>query len=294
MAYTNNLTMTNLASIIGSAIGAFGASVVVLSCYRYQKLSRTLSRKLIASQSLAHLTETLSILLLPSTNHSTCLLQGVVEEYAVYCGLFWGCLMTYLLILLTRQSIGNVVAFQSERFLFHARIIGWLLPLPLALVPLATSDYARDSGGWCWLKDSTASGRFFRFFHYSIVFVCVGFVSVSSLHIYQRLSRTFPSSFSTEIMAPFQHGPTSAAPSTASPTATATDSVPSSFIFQLSSLRPLSWRRLPAAISSRLQVSIPEARNKLSNRLIYFPIVLLVCPLPPYPSLSLSPSPHLD
>jgi hypothetical protein len=288
MAYTNNLTATNLASIIGSAIGAFGASVVVLSCYRYQKLSRTLSRKLIASQSLAHLTETLSILFLPSTHHSTCLLQGVVEEYAVYCGLFWGCLMTYLLILLTRKSIGNVAAFQSERFLLQARLIGWILPLPLALVPLLTEDYARDSGGWCWFKDSTASGRFFRFFHYSVVFLCVGFVSISSLHIYRRLSHTFPSSpLPVETLTPFQFplmpSPLPSPSSDVSPPSPQdSDSDPTSSAFTFpAALSPLpstaSWRRLPTSISRRLQVTIPEARTKLSNRLIYFPLVLLVC-----------------
>jgi hypothetical protein len=287
MSYTNTLSTTNLASIVGSAIGAFGASIVVLSCYRYQKLSRSLSRKLIASQSLAHLIETVSVLFLPSTCHTTCVLQGVIEEYAVCSGIFWGCLMTYLLVLLTRTQIGNVAAFQSDQFMFTARLFGWVLPLSLSLSPLVTEDYSRDSGGWCWFKDSSPSGRFYRLFHYSIVTLCVIFISVFSLRIYFGLTEIFPDQ--TETRSPLEFPPT--APSESphhSPTnnssqedfslrlSSGTTDSSSTFPFSLSSISSSSWRQLPTVIRGRLKISVPETRNKLMSRLIYFPIVLVV------------------
>jgi hypothetical protein len=286
MSYTNNLSTTNLASIIGSAIGAFGASVVVISCYRYQKLGRTLSRKLIASQSLAHLIETLSILFLPSTYHTTCVMQGVLEEYAVYSGIFWGCLITVLLILLTRTQVGNVATFQSDQFMFVARLLGWVLPLPLSLIPLITADYSRDSGGWCWLKDSSPSGRFYRFFHYLVASLCVIFISLFSLRIYFNLIEV--SSEKTETMSPFEFPPTPSPHESPQQSPVANHSSHEDFSTRLStataessslsSISSFSWRQLPTAIRTGMKISIPEASNKLLSRLIYFPIVLVVSP----------------
>jgi hypothetical protein len=202
MSYTNDLGATNLSSVIGAAIGGLGASIVVISCFRYDKLSRTLSRRLICAQSIAHLMETLSILFLPSTNRTTCIIQGVVEEYAVYAGLFWGCAITYVLVLITEGSAGMATRIRSQNYLAYANVCCWLFPIPLALVPLSTGivyltlsfsiqlstdDYARDAGGWCWFTEETISGRYYRLFHYLIVLACVFFITLASFKLYSQV-----------------------------------------------------------------------------------------------------------
>lgn len=187
MSYSNSLSSSNLSSIIGSSFGLFGSFFVIVSCYKYKKLNRTLSRQLISNQSLSHFIETVTILFLPSNYSFSCILQGVIEEYSVFCGLFWSCLITYLLLLLTKDKISNIASFQSEKFMNYSRIFGWLLPIPLSLVPLITNDYSRDEGGWCWFSDSTVTGRFYRLFHYIIVIICVIFIVISSFRIYSKV-----------------------------------------------------------------------------------------------------------
>jgi hypothetical protein len=136
------------------------------------------------------------------------------------------------------------------------------------------------------LKDSSPSGRFYRFFHYLVASLCVIFISLFSLRIYFNLIEV--SSEKTETMSPFEFPPTPSPHESPQQSPVANHSSHEDFSTRLStataessslsSISSFSWRQLPTAIRTGMKISIPEASNKLRSRLIYFPIVLVVSP----------------
>mmetsp|Transcript_26630 Transcript_26630/g.39563 ORF Transcript_26630/g.39563 Transcript_26630/m.39563 type:complete len:355 (-) Transcript_26630:200-1264(-) len=272
----------NHASIIGAYIGGIGAIVIIFSYYRYEKLRKTISRKLICNQSLALLILSIAIICFPSKYISTCMIQAVLSEYSFISGMLWAGCISYMLLKLMRTKVSRMQSYKPENDMPTMRIFCFIGSIPLSVIPFITEDYGKTRAGWCWIEDTNRSGRYLRTIHYVTVWVVVVGIVIASVDVYYKLASVeffYQGSNDESLLA-------SSGAMTVSP--------PSRCVSTSVDTEPVTTATPPASQNSyraKMSLSIlrrntksvqlaKESAKAMYNRLVVYPLLLLLIWLP--------------
>ena len=185
-----------------------GCICVFWFIYRYKRLRKTISTRLIFYQSCCYFIEALATLVIPNTFHDACTVQAVLVAYTRQVGVMWSGVIVYVIYHILHRPVVKLVAYHPNDGMLMFHVICWLLPIPIAVSPAITGEYPlflilsefmltnkpagnygqlSDEERWCWVTGGGLTARIFRGISYGCHWTACAYVAAMSLIVWLKV-----------------------------------------------------------------------------------------------------------
>ena len=170
------LLICNSLSLIGS--------IFIISAYIWLKSIRSFAFKLVFFMSISDIIHSISLLLPPQG--LSCQVQGFLLQYSAISSVLWTLNIAFALYVTALKGERDPARYQT-RFL----ILGYIIPLLLALVPLFLDAY-NEAAGWCWINSSFSVDLALRLFcFYFIVWTVIPFNLFAYIKVIYKIKQEY-------------------------------------------------------------------------------------------------------